>query len=107
MGVPLLLLGMAGTRWVPPSGESQAVAVLLAAAAAAGQGIVAECLQLSNVPGFTTGGTVHVVINNQVRRHWGDARPAWALAQHLPALHACAAQVMEDPAQDGGFSGRQ
>ena len=85
MGVPLLLLGMAGTRWVPPSGESQAVAVLLAAAAAAGQGIVAECLQLSNVPGFTTGGTVHVVINNQVRRR-GDARPAWSLAQQLPGM---------------------
>ncbi|KAK9810028.1 hypothetical protein WJX72_003602 [[Myrmecia] bisecta] len=35
-------------------------------AAFAGLGIVTECLQLSNVPGFTTGGTIHLIINNQV-----------------------------------------
>jgi multifunctional 2-oxoglutarate metabolism enzyme len=35
-------------------------------AAFAGQGIVAETLQLSQLKGYRTGGTIHVVINNQV-----------------------------------------
>ena len=35
-------------------------------AAMAGQGIIAEVLNLSNLEGYTTGGTIHVVVNNQV-----------------------------------------
>ena len=35
-------------------------------AAFAGQGLVAECLMLSDLPGYTTGGTIHVIINNQI-----------------------------------------
>src|SRR5215207_9901339 len=35
-------------------------------AAFAGQGIVAECLALSGLPGYGTGGTIHFIINNQV-----------------------------------------
>ena len=35
-------------------------------AAFAGQGIVAECLGFSGMPGYGTGGCIHFVINNQV-----------------------------------------
>ena len=35
-------------------------------AAFSGQGSVSETLQLSELAGFTTGGTVHVILNNQV-----------------------------------------
>lgn len=35
-------------------------------AALAGQGIIYECMQLYRLPGYTTGGTIHLVINNQI-----------------------------------------
>ena len=35
-------------------------------AAFAGQGLVAECFALSDLDGYTTGGTVHLIVNNQI-----------------------------------------
>jgi 2-oxoglutarate dehydrogenase E1 component len=58
-------------------GVSSAMAILIHGdAAIAGQGIGYEVIQMSGLPGYTTGGTIHFVINNQVgfTTDYDDAR---------------------------------
>jgi 2-oxoglutarate dehydrogenase E1 component len=47
-------------------GETIVPVILHGDAAFAGQGIVAETLNLSQLAGYCTGGTIHVIVNNQI-----------------------------------------
>ncbi|MCB6178531.1 2-oxoglutarate dehydrogenase E1 component [Rhodobacter sp. Har01] len=51
----------------PPDERISVLPLLLHGDAAfAGQGVVAECFQLSGIKGHRTGGTIHIVVNNQI-----------------------------------------
>jgi 2-oxoglutarate dehydrogenase E1 component len=49
-----------------PRGHSVVPVLLHGDAAFAGQGMVAEVLNLAGLAGYSTGGTIHIVINNQI-----------------------------------------
>lgn len=51
----------------------KAMSVLLHGDAAfAGQGVVFETFHLSDLPAYTTHGTIHIICNNQVKLKWMD-----------------------------------
>ena len=63
-------------------------------AAIAGQGIAYEVAQMSQLPGYHTGGTIHFVINNQIgfTTDWDDARTSIystgvAYVSESPVIH--------------------
>ena len=63
-------------------------------ASLAGQGIVYEVLQMCNLDGYYTGGTIHFVINNQIgfttdfeEARSSDYCTSLAAALHAPVLH--------------------
>jgi len=59
--------GLVRARQDAEQDRSSNLAVLLHGDAAfAGEGIVAETLNLSQLPGYTTGGTIHIIVNNQL-----------------------------------------
>ncbi|MBA2277266.1 MAG: 2-oxoglutarate dehydrogenase E1 component, partial [Chloroflexia bacterium] len=84
--------GQAGT---PPQHMQRSLAILLHGDASfPGQGVVAETLNLSDLPGYSVGGTIHIIVNNQIgyTTDWQDSRStlyASDLAKgfEIPVIH--------------------
>lgn len=86
---------------------SKAMAILIHGdAAVAGQGIVYETVQMSGLPGYTTGGTIHFVINNQVgfTTDYDDARTSIYCTDIAKIVDAPVLHVNGDDAEAVNFA---
>ena len=57
---------MASGTYKTANPEQVMAVILHGDSAFAGQGVVMECFQMSQLEGYGTGGTIHVVVNNQI-----------------------------------------
>ncbi len=64
-----IVMGMVRAKQdqIDPPGSFPVLPLLIHGDAAfAGQGVVAECLMMSDISGYRIGGTIHLIINNQI-----------------------------------------
>ncbi|MEQ9405325.1 MAG: 2-oxoglutarate dehydrogenase E1 component [Cyclobacteriaceae bacterium] len=88
---------------------SKAVPILIHGdAATSGQGIVYECIQMSLLDGYKTGGTIHFVINNQVgfTTDFGDGRSSIYCTDLAKIIDAPILHVNGDDAEAVNFSAK-
>lgn len=86
---------------------NNAMAILIHGdAAVAGQGVVYEVVQMSGLPGYTTGGTIHFVINNQVgfTTDYDDARTSIYCTDLAKIVDAPVLHVNGDDAEAVNFA---
>jgi 2-oxoglutarate dehydrogenase E1 component len=87
----------------------KAMAILIHGdAAIAGQGILYEIVQMSMLPGYNTGGTIHFVINNQVgfTTDYDDARSSIYCTDLAKIIDAPVLHVNGDDAEAITFSAK-
>ncbi len=80
-------------------------------AAFAGQGVVYETLGLMDLPGYKTGGTIHLIVNNQIGARcspprWPPPQPQYALTTFCRLHHRLVRRPLRGVLHGGGQGGR-